>query len=187
MTDLPAEDPEADPTESEEPERPAPVVDHDPTGLALARSIAHSVGAQVRRRKPKPRTKTEPQASGSHPDDRDPQLLGSAMERLVESKGWSTDLNVHTLLGRWPVLVGPTNAAHSHPESYADQVLTVRADSTVWATSLRSMAPQLVAILNDKLGDGTVRLVKVLGPDAPSWKRGRLSVRDGRGPRDTYG
>ena len=49
------------------------------------------------------------------------------------------------------------------------------------------MAPQLVALLNDHLGDGTVTRVKILGPDAPSWKKGRCSVRDGRGPRDTYG
>lgn len=175
------------PVELPEPETAAET-EHDLTGLALARAIAHSVGSQARRRiKPKQRTKTEPQVSGSRPDDRDPQLLGAAMERLVETKGWSTDINVHTLLGRWPVLVGPTNAAHSHPESYSDGVLTVRTDSTVWASSLRSMAPQLVAILNDKLGDGTVHRVTVLGPDAPSWKRGRLSVRDGRGPRDTYG
>ena len=160
---------------------------HDPTGLGLARSIARSVGTQVRRRRPRTRATVEPQASGSHPGDRDPQLLGAALDRLIESKGWSTDLSVHTLLGRWPALVGPTNAAHSHPESYSDGVLTIRAESTVWATSLRSMAPQLVAILNDKLGDGTVRRVIVLGPDAPSWKKGRLSVRDGRGPRDTYG
>lgn len=173
------------------PEQPAsePVAEpaHEPTGLDLAREIARSVGTQARRRRAKPRPPTEPQSSGSGPDARDPQLLSQAMERLVETKGWSTDLNVHTLLGRWPVLVGTTNAAHSQPESYADGVLTVRADSTVWAASLRSMAPQLVAILNDKLGDGTVRLVKILGPDAPSWKKGRLSVRDGRGPRDTYG
>ena len=170
----------------------APVVDpivvsHDPTGLDLARSIARSVGSQVRRRKAAPRTRTEPQSSGAHPDDRDPQLLGAALDKLVESRGWSTDINVHTLLGRWPVLVGPTNAAHSHPESYSDGVLTVRTESTVWAASLRAMAPQLVAVLNDKLGDATVRRVTVLGPDAPSWKKGRLSVRDGRGPRDTYG
>jgi predicted nucleic acid-binding Zn ribbon protein len=172
---------------ADQPPARGPGESHDPTGLELARSIARSVQSQVRRRKAKPRTRVEPQTSGSRPDDRDPQLLGAAMERLVEAKGWSTDINVHTLLGRWPVLVGPTNAAHSHPESYSDGVLTVRADSTVWATSLRSMAPQLVAILNDKLGDGTVHRVSVIGPDAPSWKKGRLSVRDGRGPRDTYG
>ncbi|MBA3528511.1 MAG: DUF721 domain-containing protein [Propionibacteriaceae bacterium] len=162
-------------------------VTHDPTGLGLARSITQSLRSRVRRWPTKPREPTQPQTSGSHPDDRDPQPLSTAMERLVESKGWSTEISVHTLLGRWPVLVGPTNAAHSHPESYNDHVLTVRADSTVWAASLRSMAPQLVAVLNDKLGEGTVRLVKIIGPDAPSWKKGRLSVRDGRGPRDTYG
>jgi predicted nucleic acid-binding Zn ribbon protein len=168
---------------SEPPVEPA----HDPTGLGLARSVAHSVGRQARRRrKPRPRV-VEPQSSGAHPGERDPKLLSAAIERLVESKGWSTEVNLHTLLGRWAALVGPVNAAHSIPESYADAVLTVRADSTVWASSLRTMAPQLVAILNDKLGDQTVTRVLVLGPDAPSWKKGRLSVRDGRGPRDTYG
>ena len=88
---------------------------------------------------------------------------------------------------RWALLVGTTNAAHSHPEGYADTVLTVRADSTAWATQLRYLAPRLVAMLNEQLGDGTVTLIKVLGPDAPSWKKGLRSVRDGRGPRDTYG
>ena len=31
-----------------------------------------------------------------------------------------------------------------------------------------------------------VRKVTVLGPSAPSWKRGALRIK-GRGPRDTYG
>jgi predicted nucleic acid-binding Zn ribbon protein len=170
---------------SEPPQPPA----HDATGLDLARSVAQSIGGQSRRRR---RTDTRrqpatPQSSGSHPDDRDPKLLSEAMDRLVETKGWATDINMHTLLARWSTLVGSVNAAHSHPESYADSVLTVRAESTVWATSLRSIAPQLVARLNEQLGQGTVTRVKVLGPEGPSWKKGRLSVRDGRGPRDTYG
>jgi predicted nucleic acid-binding Zn ribbon protein len=109
------------------------------------------------------------------------------VERLVDSKGWTTEVNARSLLARWAALVGPVNAAHSHPESYADTVLTVRTDSTAWATQLRLMAPQLVAMLNGALGDGTVTRVMVKGPDGPSWKKGRLSVRDGRGPRDTYG
>ena len=161
---------------------------HDATGLDLARSVAQSVGGQSRRRRRSRRQPgSAPQASGSHPDDRDPKLLSEAMDRLVETKGWATEVNVHTLLARWSTLVGSVNATHSHPESYADSVLTVRAESTVWATSLRSIAPQLVARLNEELGQGTISLIKVLGPDAPSWKKGRLSVRDGRGPRDTYG
>jgi predicted nucleic acid-binding Zn ribbon protein len=162
---------------------------HDPSGLELARSIADSVGAGPRRRSKKryQRPRVDPVRSGARPDDRDPTTLGDALEKLVDTKGWSTDLSIRALLARWPALVGPTNAAHSWPESYADTVLTVRTESTVWATSLRAMAPQLVAKLNDQLGDGTVTRVKVLGPQGPSWKKGPLSVRDGRGPRDTYG
>jgi predicted nucleic acid-binding Zn ribbon protein len=48
------------------------------------------------------------------------------------------------------------------------------------------MAPQLVAMLNEQLGQGTITMIKILGPDAPSWKKGRFTV-PGRGPRDTYG
>lgn len=161
---------------------------HDPTGLELAQTVARSLGAQARRRRrPKSPPHVGPQVSGARADDRDPKLLSDAVERLVETKGWATEINLHTLLARWALLVGATNAAHSHPEGYAETVLTVRADSTAWATQLRYLAPQLVAMLNDQLGDGTVTRIKVLGPDAPSWKKGPRSVRDGRGPRDTYG
>ena len=160
---------------------------HDPTGLELAQTTARSLGAQARRkRRAKSRPYVGPQVSGARADDRDPKPLSDAVERLVESKGWTAEVNVHTLLARWALLVGATNAAHSHPEGYADTVLTVRADSTAWATQLRYLAPRLVAMLNEALGDGTITRIEVLGPDAPSWKKGLRSVRDGQGPRDTY-
>ena len=162
--------------------------EHDPTGLELAQTVARSLGARGRtQRRPKPRRPIGPQVSGARPDERDPKRLSDAVDRLVESKGWTTEINVRTLLARWGLLVGAANAAHSSPEGYADTVLTVRADSTAWAAQLRYLAPQLVAMLNEQLGDGTITRIKVLGPDAPSWKKGRRSVRDGRGPRDTYG
>ena len=41
--------------------------------------------------------------------------------------------------------------------------------------------------LNEELGHGSVTLIEVEGPNLPTWKKGRLSSRDGRGPRDTYG
>ena len=63
----------------------------------------------------------------------------------------------------------------------------VRTDSTAWATQLRLLAPTVVRRLNEELGHGTVALIEVAGPHLPSWKKGPRSVRDGRGPRDTYG
>ena len=66
-------------------------------------------------------------------------------------------------------------------------MLTVRCESTAWATSLRQLAPSLVGSLNRELGEGTITRITILGPAATSWKHGPRSVRDGRGPRDTYG
>lgn len=176
-----------DPPDAPQPAGPADP-GHDPGGLNLARSVANST-ARNRRRRPR-RSGADPvapQSSGAHPSERDPKLLGDALDRLVESKGWSTELSVHTLAGRWAALVGPQLADHTRPERYADQVLTIRATSTAWASQMRLLAPRLVAVLNDQLGQGTILRVNILGPDAPSWKRGRRAVRDGRGPRDTYG
>jgi len=105
---------------------------------------------------------------------------------LVAEHGWQTDLSVHAVFARWDQIVGVEVAQHCIPERYADDELTVRADSTSWATQMRLLAADVVRRLNQELGDGTVRRIQVLGPQAPSWRRGRRTVR-GRGPRDTYG
>ena len=89
----------------------------------------------------------------------------------MESKGWVNDINVHTLLARWALLVGPVNAGHSKPEAYEDSVLTVRTDSSAWATQFRLMAPKLVAMLNDQLGVGTITKMRSSVRTAPPGRR----------------
>jgi predicted nucleic acid-binding Zn ribbon protein len=182
------------------PPDPAPPGGHDPAGLDLARAAARALraaiggaagrpaGASPRRGRRHPRRgAVDPVVSGAHPDERDPQPLARGIDRLVADRGWSTDVAVHGIFGRWDRIVGAEVAEHTRPERYADGELVVRAESTAWATQLRLLAPVVVRRLNQDLGDGTVRRVHVLGPDAPSWRRGRWSVRGGRGPRDTYG
>jgi len=166
---------------------------HQDDGLDLARALtratARAGGAVARRglRGKKPRRAGTASASGAHPDDRDPQLLDSAVSRLVDDHGWDLDLRMHGVFGRWQELVGAEVAQHCTPESFADGKLVVRTDSTAWATQLRLLAPTIVRRLNEELGHGTVALIDVLGPHLPSWKKGPRSARDGRGPRDTYG
>jgi predicted nucleic acid-binding Zn ribbon protein len=175
----------------EGPEEPA----HDETGLDLARSVARSLaGARRVARKgtgrPRPGSRprrTDPQASGARADDRDPQLLDSTIGRLIAEQGWSTDVRVHGVFSRWDHLVGKEVAQHCAPEAFSDGTLVVRTDSTAWATQMRLLASTVLRRLNEDLGDGTVTLIDVKGPSGPSWKRGPRSVRDGRGPRDTYG
>lgn len=159
----------------------------DPTGLDLARTVAEAVSRNAplpepRVAKPKPRRRPSGRAKRD-----DPTPLGDALGDLIRERGWTTEVSVHALLGRWPSLVGATVADHSLPESFMAGVITVRADSTAWASQLRLMTPQLLAKLNEALGQGTIRRITVKGPDAPTWKHGIRSVRDGRGPRDTYG
>ena len=194
----PARDPRADPAQDgDRPEgQGAPAEeDHEPTGLDLARSIARGLagrtgpasastsraGRSLRRRVPR-----ETSSSGAHPDDRDPQLVDLSVGRIVEDQGWETDLKVHGVFARWEGLVGREVGEHVRPESFAEGRLVVRTDSTAWATQMKLLAPDVVRRLNDVLGHGTVQVIEVLGPRAPSWTRGRLRVK-GRGPRDTYG
>jgi predicted nucleic acid-binding Zn ribbon protein len=168
------------------------------TGLELARSIARSL-AGVRRgpargRGARPR-RVETQSSGAHPDDRDPQTLDSTIGRLISQQGWGSDVRVHGVFSRWDRIVGRDVAQHARPVSFGreedgDRVvgrLVVQTDSTAWATQMRLLAGTVVRRLNEELGDGTVTVIDVRGPAAPSWTKGRRSVRDGRGPRDTYG
>jgi predicted nucleic acid-binding Zn ribbon protein len=166
--------------------------EHASDGLDLARTLARVTArstpgrkSAVRRRSVRaPRTG---RVSGAYPDDRDPQTLDAALTRIVDDHGWQVDLKVASMFARWADLVGPEIGAHSRAESFADGKLVVRTDSSAWATQLKLLAPTVVRRLNEDLGHGTVVVIEVLGPHAPSWKHGQRSVRDGRGPRDTYG
>jgi len=184
-----AEGPDPGPVQ---PVEPASEEEHHDDGLDLARAMARAsagIGPVKRRRRPPDADRRTPRgtASGAHPDERDPQPLDTTVGRVVADHGWELDLRVHGVFARWAELVGDEVASHCTPESFADGRLVVRAGSTAWATQLKYLAPTVVRRLNEELGHGTVTLIEVLGPHGPTWKKGPRSVRDGRGPRDTYG
>ena len=155
---------------------------HDPGGLEVAFQVAAHLGTGLPAPRTGPRRRPRPQREAGTLE-----AVGGVLDSFVDDRGWTTRVGLHQLLASWPALVGTDNAAHSAPESYTDGILTVRAESTTWAAALRFVAPQVVAALNDRLGDGSVTRIVVLGPTAPSWKHGPRSVAGGRGPRDTYG
>ncbi len=70
--------------------------------------------------------------------------------------------------------------------TFEDGVLTVRADSTAWATQIRLLTSSILGRLEGEVGKGTVAELRVVGPSAPSWSRGPRRSQ-GPGPRDTYG
>ncbi|MGH3438668.1 MAG: DUF721 domain-containing protein [Sciscionella sp.] len=124
--------------------------------------------------------------SGPRADDRDPQPLGRLAARVASQHGWTEQLSGGQVFVRWAQLVGEEVAEHAEPVALTDGELTVRADSTAWATQLRLLQRQLIAMIAQKLGHGVVKRMRIQGPSAPSWRYGPRHVR-GRGPRDTYG
>ena len=146
-----------------------------PAGAVSRRRNTMGTGSRRRRR-----------WSASGPDERDPQPLGRLAARLVTDRGWNARIAGGQVFGRWTRIVGDDVAEHATPVTLQDGVLTVRAESTAWATQLRLLQPQLLAKIAAGVGSGVVKRLKVQGPAAPSWRYGQRHV-SGRGPRDTYG
>ncbi|WP_330289395.1 DUF721 domain-containing protein [Streptomyces sp. NBC_00576] len=166
----------------------------EPSGVDLARVALRAAKEAARARGDAAQQKKQARRggglrSGSGRDGRDPMALGAAINRLVTERGWEAPAAVGGVMGRWPQIVGEDLAKHCEPESYDEdeRVLTVRCDSTAWATNVRLLAPQLVARLNEDLGQGRVRLIKVLGPNGPARRFGPLRAPGSTGPGDTYG
>ena len=158
--------------------------------LEEARGAARSQGKDVGRGRGSPPRRVAGNSrrrwSGPGPDTRDPQLLGSVTRDVARSRGWSGRVARGSVFGRWQGVVGEQIAAHATPTSLTDGVLTVSAESTAWATQLRMVQAQLLAKIAAAVGDGVVASLKIVGPAAPSWRKGAYHIA-GRGPRDTYG
>ena len=170
-----------------------PVPDeHQADGLDLARAAARAAAASPAHRRPTPEDALLPTTYDHHVSRRPPRRPRPPAARAGHG---SPDRQPRVgarpqgagVFGRWTELVGDEVASHCTPESFDDGRLVVRTDSTAWATQLKLLAPTVVRRLNEELGHGTVTVIEVLGPHLPSWTKGRLSSRDGRGPRDTYG
>lgn len=182
------------PADSGTPGAPGSAAAPEPSGVDLARVALRAARAEARARGAAAQQRRQARRggglrSGARADGRDPLPLGAAVSRLITERGWEAPAAVGGVMGRWPQLVGPEVAQHCAPERYDEQerVLVVACDSTAWATQLRLLAPQLVARLNEELGHGTVKLIKVVGPGGGGRRFGPLRAPGSQGPGDTYG
>ena len=154
----------------------------EPSGIDLARVALRAAKEQARARGDAAQQKKQARRgglrSGARADGRDPMALGSAINRLISERGWEAPAAVGGVMGRWPEIVGENLAKHCVPQKYDEdeRVLVVQCDSTAWATQLRHLAPALVARLNEDLGQGSVRMIKVLNPGGPPGHAGDRSA-----------
>ncbi|GER22970.1 UPF0232 protein [Zafaria cholistanensis] len=157
---------------------------------ALARGEIRIDAAQAKRAGERKAADRAQRRKGPAPvqydDGRDPQGIGNVFGRMVRDRGWTSPVAVGSVISRWEELVGPQISAHCRPESFEATTVVVRCDSTAWATQLRLLSHSLLKHFDEKLGPGVVTAIQVIGPAAPSWRKGMRRVA-GRGPRDTYG
>lgn len=179
------EPPGADPDGDTAGRPPASAVDAAAEALARAKRIARDRGLRPGSSGGRRRTGGTGEARETR-DRRDPGLLGEEVARLVGHRGWSEHVQVGSVVGRWADIVGPDVSAHVEPVAFDPPRLTVRADSTAWATQMSLLTSTVLARIEQEVGTGVVTELIVHGPGGPSWRKGALRV-PGRGPRDTYG
>ncbi|WP_460477126.1 DciA family protein [Brachybacterium huguangmaarense] len=144
------------------------------------------ISAKTQARDARDRSASAPGYSGARPDPRDPQGVEAVLRRVLGSLGWSEGMSSGRVLEEWDEIVGEQIAAQCRPVSLDAGVLLVSASSSAWATQLRMLSPQLITRIHEHVGAAVVSELKVTGPAAQSWKKGRRTV-TWRGPRDTYG
>ena len=117
----------------------------------------------------------------------DPTTLESVLSEVIAGRNWGKGVAEGNLFSTWSQIVGQEIASHTNPISLVDGKLTIQSSSTAWATQMRLMQEDLLKTISNSAPGALVEELNVLGPNAPSWKRGLRSIKRARGPRDTYG
>jgi len=127
------------------------------------------------------------QENESREKNTDPQSLESVLSEVIANRNWSKGVAEGSLFSDWVQIVGQEIATHTTPISLVDGKLTIQSSSSAWATQMRLMQDDLLKTISNSAPGALVEQLNVIGPHAPSWKRGLRSIRGAKGPRDTYG
>lgn len=146
----------------------------------IARELFRSYKTQIK--KPKRIIESEERINIS-----DPQPLSSVFNEIITNRDWRQGIAEGNLFTDWEKVVGEDIAQHATPITLLEGKLTIQTSSTAWATQLRLISNDLLKTLRQSAPGALVEELVVIGPHAPSWKRGLRTIRGSKGPRDTYG
>jgi len=117
----------------------------------------------------------------------DPKNIGAILNELINTRDWRQGVAEGNLFSDWKEIVGADVAEHSTPITLFEGKLTIQTTSTAWSTQLRLMQSDLLKTIRQSAPGALVEELSIIGPHAPSWKRGLRTIRGARGPRDTFG
>ena len=120
----------------------------------------------------------------------DPELISGVLSNLISDREWDSGLAEGNLFVHWKKIVGEEIAQHATPISILDGTLTIQSSSTAWATQLQLMSNDLLTMIQKDATGVLIEKIVFIGPHGhhgPTWKKGIRTIRNARGPRDTYG
>lgn len=117
----------------------------------------------------------------------DPEKIGNILSELIDTRDWRKGIAEGNLFSDWREIVGADIADHSTPITLFEGKLTIQTSSTAWSTQLRLMSSELLGKIRQSAPGALVDELVIIGPHAPSWKRGLRTIRGAQGPRDTFG
>lgn len=117
----------------------------------------------------------------------EPQKISNILSELIENRDWRKGIAEGNLFSDWREIVGDQVADHSNPITLFEGRLTIQTTSTAWSTQLRLMNDQLLRTIQNSAPGAVVDSLTIIGPHAPSWKRGLRTIKGAKGPRDTFG
>lgn len=120
-------------------------------------------------------------------DLNEPQKINNILNELVETRDWKKGIAEGNIFSEWRAIVGNEIADHSNPITLFEGKLTIQTSSTAWSTQLRLMNDDLLRKIQQSSPGAVVEELQIIGPHAPSWKRGLRTIRGAQGPRDTFG
>ena len=86
-----------------------------------------------------------------------PKRIGDLIPALLEKLGLSRAIADHSVLDRWPEIVGPKIAEVSTPERIRDGKLWVSVSHPAWRNELTFMKRDLIGKINAALGSEVVK------------------------------
>lgn len=117
----------------------------------------------------------------------EPEKISNLISELVASRDWRQGIAEGNLFSDWASIVGSDIAEHAKPISLFEGKLTIQTTSTAWSTQLRLIQSELLKSIRSSAPGVLVEDLIIIGPHAPSWKRGLRTIRGAKGARDTFG
>jgi predicted nucleic acid-binding Zn ribbon protein len=145
----------------------------------IARELFRNYRSGIRKRKEIPQEERA--------ELNDPQKISSILNEIIESRDWRKGIAEGNLFSQWRSIVGSDIADHATPITIYEGRLTIQTTSTAWGTQLRLMEGDLLRTIQKSSPGSVVDSLSIIGPQAPSWKRGLRTIRGAQGPRDTFG